>query len=289
MKRRQYGEVSAQAKGWRSARADVFEPVHPTRLGIVGLDLGADNDVQIAVAVDVAKCRDRFRPQIDVVEQTCRRDGPRAGRCLVELIEIRRAGLHRIERATQHADDQIGVAVAVQVTGGRRVVPACLERRLWRKRDSIVVKVRTRTGALIPDPQETRLEEVAPQNVGIAVAIDVEDRHRIGAVQRGRTLPDDLDILEPLRDQAEPRRPVHIEVFHFVAGDGAVHATEQHIELAVAIDVGELGDVLAVGIDRHAVDVFQCVGGNLKARCRLRSNVAVIPNVAERGLGEEIV
>src|SRR5438132_8563085 len=145
-----------------------------------------------------------------------RREGPDARRRLVELIEIRRTGLHWIERSPQYADYEIRAAVAVQVTGGRCVVPACLERRLRRKRDSIAMKVRTRTGALIPDPQETRLEEVAPQNVGIAVAVDVEDRHRIGAVQRGRTLPDDLDILEPLRDQAEPRRPVHIEVFHFV-------------------------------------------------------------------------
>src|SRR5438270_12482666 len=89
-----------------------------------------------------------------------RRDGPDARRRLVELIEIRRTGLHWIERSPQYADYEIRAPVAVQVTGGRRIVSARLERRLRRERDPIAVEVRTRPGALIPDPQETRLEKV---------------------------------------------------------------------------------------------------------------------------------
>ena len=183
MKRGQHGEVPAQPKRRSRTCADVFEPVQTAGLWIVGLDLRADDDVEIAIAIDVAERGDRLGAQIDVIEQMRRRDGPDAGRRLVELIQICGAGLDRIERPTEHADDKVRAAVAVQVTGGGRVVAARLERRLQRKRNPIAVKVRMRARALIPDPQEARLEEVAPQDVGVPVAIDVEDSHRIGAMQ----------------------------------------------------------------------------------------------------------
>jgi len=113
---------------------------------------------------------------------------------LIELIEIRGARFHRIERTAQHPDNQIEPAVAVQVAGRGRVVAARLERRAWRKWDAVAVEVRMGAGSLIADPQEAGLEEVAPENVGIAVGIDVEDRQRIRAVQRWLALADDLDV-----------------------------------------------------------------------------------------------
>src|SRR5207302_9795423 len=126
---------------------------------------------------------------------------------LAEVIEIRHTGLHWIERSPQYADYEIRAPVAVQVTGGRRIVSARLERRLRRERDPIAVEVRTRTGALIPDPQETRLEKVAPQYAGTAATIDIEDGPRVGAVQAGRAPADYLDILEPPPGQAETSCP----------------------------------------------------------------------------------
>jgi hypothetical protein len=50
-----------------------------------------------------------------------------------------------------------------------------------------------------------------------------------------------------------------------------------------------LGDVLAVGVNDRALDVFQRISGDDEARHRTRTHIAIVPNVAERRLGEEIV
>ncbi len=145
-----------------------------------------------------------------------------------------------------------------------------------------------RAGPLIANPQEAWLEEVAPQNVRSAVGIDIEDRQRVRAVQRWLALPDDLDVFEFLGDQLKPRRPLRIEPLHLVARDRPVHATEHHVELAVAIDVGELRDVLAVGVNRDTLHIPQRVGEGDETRGRARADVAVVADVAERRFREQV-
>src|SRR5712691_7386277 len=217
------------------------------------------------------------------------RPDARWGGGLIELVEVRGARLHRIERAAQDPHNEIESAVAVQVAGRGRVVAARLERRSRWKWNPIAVEIGMTARPLVANPQQTRLEEIAPENVGIAIAIDVEHRHRIGAVQRRLALADDLDVFEPFRDKPEPRGAQAVEALHLIASDRAVHAAQQHVELAVAIDVGELGDVLSIGVDRDALHILQRVGGDHEARRRARPDVAVITDVAERRLREEIV
>ena len=210
------------------------------------------------------------------------RHGPAAGRGLIELVQIRRARLDRVERAAEHADDEIEPPVAIQVTGRGRVVAAGFEWSAGGKRDPLAVKVKMRARPLVSDPQQAGLEEVAPQNVGVAVAIDVEHRHRVRAVQRRLALADDLDVFELLGDETEPRRAIRVQCLHLVARDRAIDPTQQHIESTVAIDVGELRDVLAVGVDRRSLDVLQRVGGDDEPRRSARPDVAIVPDVAER-------
>src|SRR5437762_13253201 len=105
-------------------------------------------------------------------------DGPDAGRSLIELVEIRGARLHRIERAAQHADDEIEPPVAIQVAGGGRVVAARPERRSRREGYPLAGEIGMRAGALVADAQESRLIEVTPRNVWVAIGSDVEHRHR---------------------------------------------------------------------------------------------------------------
>jgi hypothetical protein len=80
-----------------------------------------------------------------------------------------------------------------------------------------------------------------------------------------------------------------IEVLKLVPRDRAIHSAEQQVELAVAIDVGELGDVLAIGVYHGALHVLQRIGGNDEPRRVARTGVAIVTDVAERRLGEEIV
>src|SRR2546428_5969709 len=78
---------------------------------------------------------------------------PDARSGLIELVQIRGARLHRIERAAQHPDDEIEAAVAVQVAGRGRVVAARLERRSWWKWNPVAVEI----GMAARDRKSTRL------------------------------------------------------------------------------------------------------------------------------------
>jgi len=49
-----------------------------------------------------------------------------------------------------------------------------------------------------------------------------------------------------------------------------------------------LRDVLSVGVDRDAIHILQGVGRDEEPRRRARADVAVVPDVAERRLGEQI-
>jgi hypothetical protein len=109
------------------------------------------------------------------------------------------------------------------------------------------------------------------------------ERHR-----RSHLLADDADALELARHQAEQRRPAGVERRHLVACDGAVQPADQQVGAAVAVEVAELGDVLAVGEDRRAVHVLQRVGDEHEAVGASPALVAVVLDVAERLLRQEI-
>ena len=68
VKCRQHGEVTTEPQCRRRACADVLKPVHATRFRIIGFDLRSDDQIEIAVAVDITKRRNRFGPEIDAVE-----------------------------------------------------------------------------------------------------------------------------------------------------------------------------------------------------------------------------
>src|SRR2546430_2392383 len=108
-----------------------------------------------------------------------RGDRPGSRRRLVELVQICGACFHRVERATQHAHDKIEPPIAIEISGGGRIVTARLERGVRREWNPVAVKVGMSAAALVAEPEEPGLEEVAPEDVGVAVAIDVEHRHGV--------------------------------------------------------------------------------------------------------------
>ena len=73
-----------------------------------------------------------------------------------------------------------------------------------------------------------------------------------------------------------------------VARHRAVEPPDQEVGAAVAIEIAELGDVLAVGEDRGAVHVLQRVGREYETVGAALPIVPVVLDVAERLLGEEI-
>ena len=107
--------------------------------------------------------------------------------------------------------------------------------------------------------------------------------------RRPDLLPDDPDALELLRHQAERRRaagsPTALASYR---ANRAVEPADQEVGAAVAVEIAELGNVLAVGEDRRAVGVLQRVGGEHEPVGAPRAVVAIVLDVAERLLGEEV-
>lgn len=79
-----------------------------------------------------------------------------------------------------------------------------------------------------------------------------------------------------------------VEALKLVARNRAVDAAQQQVELAVAIDVRELRDVLAVSVDRLTRDVAQRVRRDHKPRRGVRAHVAVVADVAERRFRKQV-
>src|SRR5437899_452127 len=98
-----------------------------------------------------------------------------------------------------------------------------------------------------------------------------------------------MNVSKPLGNEPKPRRAKRIEPVHFVARDGPIDSAQQHVELAIAIDVGELRDVLAIGVDGGALYVFQRVCGDDECRRRAGANIPIVADVAERRLGKQVV
>ena len=85
-------------------------------------------------------------------------------------------------------------------------------------------------------------------------------------------------------DQAESVGP---GCDRLVAGDVALDPADEEIEAAVAVEIDDRRDVLAIEEHRRAVGVAHDLGGR-ELRGGLRAGVAVQPDVAERLLGEEV-
>ena len=211
---------------------------------------------------------------------------PPAGSQAVQVVGRREV---RVEGAAEHADEQVGAAAAPQVGHGRHVVAAGPQRVAVRQQQRLrrAVQRRRAAAAGVADQQHARLEEVAPQQVQVAVAVHVHERHGVRAVARPE-LGDDLDPLEPVGDEAEPRRAGRMPLGGLVAGDRAVDAAEEEIRQRVAVDVGHLRDVLPVGEDRRALGIAQRIGRLPEPRRRRRTGVLVVAHVAERLLGQQV-
>ena len=95
---------------------------------------------------------------------------------------------------------------------------------------------------------------------------------------------DDLDALPVLGQKREASPPGCVGL---VAGDDALDAADEQIEPAVAVEIDERRDVLAIEEDRPAVGVLQRAAG-LEARLRLRARVAIEADVAERQLAQQV-
>jgi hypothetical protein len=102
-------------------------------------------------------------------------------------------------------------------------------------------------------------------------------------------LPDDLDAGEFLGHQPELR---HVFGTDFAGGlvarDRPVEAADEEVRLAVAVHVGDVGDVLPVAEERLAADGAQRVLRQLELRGARRAGVVVVAQVAVRLLGEEV-
>ena len=149
------------------------------------------------------------------------------------------------------------------------------------------MKVESAAVAEVLQPEQSGFEEVAPENVRIAVTVEIGHREGIGSVEAG-PLADDLDVLETVGDQAEPRRSSRIAGLQLVAGDGAVHPAQHEVHAAVAVDVGELGDVLPVGVDRDPVHVLERIGRHDEVGPTPRAGVVEVADVTVLRFGEEV-
>ena len=101
-------------------------------------------------------------------------------------------------------------------------------------------------------------------------------------------LCDDLDVLETLGEEPEARHVVRIHPHGLVPHHRAVELADEEVERVVAVDVGEVRDVLPVGEEGLAVGVPERVHGEAEARRAGRAFVPEIADVAVSFLGEEV-
>ncbi len=139
--------------------------------------------------------------------------------------------------------------------------------------------------AEVAEPEQAGLEEIAPDEVEVAVVVGVGQRHGIGAVHAPLS-GDDGEALPLLIHQPEHRRAG--APHEFVAEDHAAHPPDEQVGAAVAVHVAHLGDVLPVGEHRHSFGIPQRVRQRHVAGRRLRAIVPEVPQVAEGPLGEQV-
>ena len=105
-------------------------------------------------------------------------------------------------------------------------------------------------GALAAMTPEDKAEELEHY------MIDVLEGHRIGAVQARQVvaehLADNFDVLEIVCDVPESWRTGIVDPVSLVASNRSLETTEHKVEAPVAVNVTNLGNVLAVGVHHLA-------------------------------------
>ena len=99
---------------------------------------------------------------------------------------------------------------------------------------------------------------------------------------------DDLDVLESVRHQTKTRHTSRVTTSFFVPRYRASQSTDEQVEHPVAVEVRQIGNVLSVGKQRYIRCIAQRVRREYE-RHTIRPLVgAIIPQVAELLLGEQI-
>ena len=200
----------------------------------------------------------------------------------------------RVEGSTEDSHDQIGVAVGVQISHGRRVVAAGENRVAPREGYRVPGQVGTLTASGVLDQQQTGLEEVAPEHVRVSVVVHVPQRERIRSMQAAQ-LGDDLDILKSVGDQPEPRgrRGIGGSAHSgrrtrrrnlLVPGHRPGQPADEQIHETVAIHVARIGYVLPIREDGSPGSVSKRVGPDAEPAVVVPPQ----PHVTEGGLAEQI-
>jgi hypothetical protein len=173
---------------------------------------------------------------------------------------------------------------------GGGVIPAGQKRIRRRKALRLSTENGVAAGPRVLDEEQSRLEEVAPEQVGVAVVVHVRKGEGVGPVKRRPLLarpPDNLNALKLVRHVGELGHAVR-PVDRLVAGDGPVEPPQKEIQPAVAAKVRDVRDVLTVREDGLPLHGPQRVGVQLKRRRRGRADVPVGAEMAVRLFREQI-
>ena len=280
-------ERADQLKRGMLGRALVFEVEDASRVEIVPGDLVAQQQVEVAVGVEVGEDGDALAADVDAVEKALRAQGE-----LVVLdfeeVEVIGGGGVGVEGAAEHPEEEVEVAVAVDIGEEGIVVAAGADRVFEGERHRFVAKHRRGARPSISNQQQAGLEEIAPEQVLVAVVVDVGEEHRVGPMQRAE-LRDDLDVLEPIRHEFKPGDLLVIQTHRLVAHHRAVDAADEEIHQAVAIDVGQVGDVLAIDKNGRAGDISERIDRERERGLLGRAFVAKNLDVAEDVLAQQVV
>ena len=225
--------------------------------------------------------------------------------------EVARGRLARHAQPADDADDEVEVAVAVEVAEGGGVLAAGralgvgerlgdeVERRLlWR--------------ADVEEVEEPLGEEVAPEELGAAAAGEVRERDGVGAVARraaarGRALErpagfeqaadvlgalrvalEDLDALPLVRHAGVARDAIH-EAFQAVVRDRAeVGLAREEVEVAVAVGVAQRGHAGVLDLEDAARGRQQRVGAERERRGLWRAGVLEVADLPGHAAREEV-
>ena len=181
-----------------------------------GIELVREQHVEIAVAVEIGDRRNALAPDIEHGEEPPGPDLPRLAVAASHIVAGSRprsaAGLYappstpttRSARPSPLRSPNAGALypeVSIGLPTGN-----CT---------GVSAEVRRRAGAGVRDQQQPGLEEVAPEQIQVAVAVVIGQRHGVRAVHAGAgirgigragLLADDPDALELVRHQAERGR-----------------------------------------------------------------------------------
>ena len=203
----------------------------------------------------------------------------------MEIVGRRRVG---VICPTEYTEQKILVAVSVDVPHGRSVVTAGADRLLSGEGKGFTAQIRSGSGPGVFEVQDTGLEVVTPEEILVAVAVHVAQRHRVRAVETS-DLSDDLDAFEAVRHQLEEGDALVVRAGLLVPRHRAFESTDEQVHAPVAIDVRGVGDVLTVREDGPTLGITDRIRRLYEACILACPIVPVVPHVAERALGQQVV